>query len=788
MSLMDQFKSLPPVTRTVLLGAVLTTGPVLLALTDLYPIVFIPNRVFGKAEIWRLVTPFLYAGGGIPLIFDLFLLYRNLNDLEERHFQRRTADTAWMMMLVCSMIMAINYPLRNPLFFRALLLGLTHLWAQTNPTNKVSLFGLITMPAPYFPFALLGIDLVKGGPGAALFGFTGVAAAHVYYFLAEIYPRQNGGRGLSFLQTPQFLIDQLGNGAPPSNTTGAQSGPGSGSGPYRAGGGWGFRPSGGQRLGGVAGTGWAILRPQLPVGYESFETQEGSQWTTFEHPIKTVAIIGAGPAGLQAAAALSEHNFTIRLFDRQDTPGGNWYYQDAVPFREAYPDRPAPVGAYVPETPGVESRLYSEGDGGLSLDERWREHTRPSPVWNALHTNSPAVITELPDAPYPKDSPWVISAHQIQRHIRAFASIHSLNSNDRPTGQQQSSATSYATRVELLKKKGDKWTLSLRKLERVSHDKIRASWWTEDFDAVVVATGNYDSPHVPEIKGLKAWSEVVRSDGSHPVWHSQAYRRPEPFKGKNVLLIGASVSASEISRELGPVTDTLWISIRNNTNRAAHFLNRSIRRISPEALKVDDIAEFEPLPLNAEGIEGGRVRLLNGTVLTGVDEVILATGFRRSNPFLRDYIAKSDGEERGVNAPILSLGGLTSLHWWTVGRYQSLGFARVWAGLARIPNRKELWKQYEGSQGDKASPAFYGTLKSEFIFRQFINWLNGEAFENGGRFVDAWPVESREWANGYISSANFTEAENTPARKVLGGSSDDKAVFWHNFVSDDLDW
>lgn len=174
--------------------------------------------------------------------------------------------------------------------------------------------------------------------------------------------------------------------------------------------------------------------------------------------------------------------------------------------------------------------------------------------------------------------------------------------------------------------------MSLRRLERVSVDKIRVSWWTEQFDAVVVATGFYDSPHVPEIKGLKEWSNAVRSDGSHPVWHSQAYRNPQPFKGKNVFIVGASVSASEISRDLATVTEKLYIAIRNNTNRGSSFLNRSIRRISEQALKLGDIAEFLPLESSAHGIEGGRIRLGNGTILTRIDEVILATGFRRSKP------------------------------------------------------------------------------------------------------------------------------------------------------------
>jgi cation diffusion facilitator CzcD-associated flavoprotein CzcO len=68
-----------------------------------------------------------------------------------------------------------------------------------------------------------------------------------------------------------------------------------------------------------------------------FSTASESQWTEFHHPIKSVAVIGAGPAGLQAAAKLVEHNFTVRLFDRSPGPGGNWFYTDETPIREPYP-------------------------------------------------------------------------------------------------------------------------------------------------------------------------------------------------------------------------------------------------------------------------------------------------------------------------------------------------------------------------------------------------------------------------------------------------------------------
>lgn len=89
---MDELRKLPVVTRSILAGVTIVTLPVLLQLVSIYPVVFVPQRITAKFELWRLVTPFLFGGKGIPLIFDAFLLYRGLNDLEESHFQRKTAE------------------------------------------------------------------------------------------------------------------------------------------------------------------------------------------------------------------------------------------------------------------------------------------------------------------------------------------------------------------------------------------------------------------------------------------------------------------------------------------------------------------------------------------------------------------------------------------------------------------------------------------------------------------------------------------------------------------------
>ncbi|KAK4047239.1 hypothetical protein OIV83_005543 [Microbotryomycetes sp. JL201] len=203
---MDELRKVPPVTRAVIGSVLGVTLPVLLHLVSLYPFIFVPHLVTRNFHLWRLVTGFLFGGKGIALVFDLFLLGRGLWDLEDNHFRRNTADMAWALTLMAGGILTLNLPLRGMLLFHPLLLAVTHLWGQVNATSRVSLFGMINLPAPYFPFALVLLDILQAGPDYALQAFTGIVAAHAYVFASIIYPRQNANRPLSLIATPQLPV------------------------------------------------------------------------------------------------------------------------------------------------------------------------------------------------------------------------------------------------------------------------------------------------------------------------------------------------------------------------------------------------------------------------------------------------------------------------------------------------------------------------------------------------------------------------------------------------------
>lgn len=164
----------------------------------------------------------------------------------------------------------------------------------------------------------------------------------------------------------------------------------------------------------------------------------------------------------------------------------------------------------------------------------------------------------------------------VVQHVRQYASSKGLNSND----DENEQIISYSTRVEQVKKvpENNTWTLTMRKMEIVGK-QLKVIWWTEEFDAVVVAAVSAsDSPWVPKIPGLKRVAENHRGK----VQHSRQYRRPDSLVGQvgsllftldnacgsdlfsiqNILILGGSVSAIGIANDLVSHAASVSISIR----------------------------------------------------------------------------------------------------------------------------------------------------------------------------------------------------------------------------------
>lgn len=116
--------------------------------------------------------------------------------------------------------------------------------------------------------------------------------------------------------------------------------------------------------------------------------------------------------------------------------------------------------------------------------------------------------------PWPKETPPIVNHKVLKEYIQNIS---------KTTGVDE--FTRYNTRVIDLQKAEGKWNVSIE--SQKSHDEAVI---TENhlFDAVVVASGHYHAPRIPDKPGLSQWKE----NWPKRVFHSKSYRYPDKFKGK----------------------------------------------------------------------------------------------------------------------------------------------------------------------------------------------------------------------------------------------------------------
>jgi trimethylamine monooxygenase len=74
-----------------------------------------------------------------------------------------------------------------------------------------------------------------------------------------------------------------------------------------------------------------------------------------------------------------------------------------------------------------------------------------------------------------------------------------------------------------------------------AHDLKNDKLSSEEFDHVVVASGHFSVPNVPEFPGFKTFNGRIL--------HSHDFRDAVEFKGKDILIIGRSYSAEDVGSQ-----------------------------------------------------------------------------------------------------------------------------------------------------------------------------------------------------------------------------------------------
>lgn len=178
---------------------------------------------------------------------------------------------------------------------------------------------------------------------------------------------------------------------------------------------------------------------------------------------------------------------------------------------------------------GVQVVVHEMGSfiGGLWVYEN---DNGLSPAYASLHLNSEHRVTAYQDFPFPADSPLYPDHRGVKRYLEAYADRFGL----RPHIRLRSAVADVAPC-------DGRWQIRLR------------DGSCEMFDAVVVASGHQGKPAHP------SWRDAFQGE----YLHSHAYRVPEPFRGKRVLVVGMGNSAVDIASDICVVTQSTTLSARS---------------------------------------------------------------------------------------------------------------------------------------------------------------------------------------------------------------------------------
>ena len=138
---------------------------------------------------------------------------------------------------------------------------------------------------------------------------------------------------------------------------------------------------------------------------------------------------------------------------------------------------------------------------------------------------------QYPGVPFDSKVPSFPSRAEVLTYLQQFAEEHAL--------LDKIHFNSKVTRIE------PKQEANQRTLETVNNT-------VHTFDQIVVCNGHYTVPYHPTVQGLA-------SNFRGQVLHSHNYRRPQPFYGKTVVVVGKGASGQDISLELMGVATRVYL-------------------------------------------------------------------------------------------------------------------------------------------------------------------------------------------------------------------------------------
>ncbi|PCH35290.1 FAD/NAD(P)-binding domain-containing protein [Wolfiporia cocos MD-104 SS10] len=255
------------------------------------------------------------------------------------------------------------------------------------------------------------------------------------------------------------------------------------------------------------------------------------------------------------------------------------------------------------ETPQYKAGLWKptafeerEKAGGIWVPAPPVDNPPKTPLYDSLTTNLPHPVMCFQSYSFPPSTPLFPPASTVEKYLSDFASHFDMNQHIR--------LNTPVTAVD--------WdTASSKWKVKVRGDEVH------EFDLLIVANGHYRLPRYPTTPGLGAW--LAAGKATHSAW----YRRPE-HHGKTVLVVGGGPSGNDISSDMREVAKVVIQSVSRGTSEDIDGGKFKKRGRLAELLDINE----------------GRVLFEDGTVETGIDHCILATGYQHHLPFLPSSLLK----------------------------------------------------------------------------------------------------------------------------------------------------
>lgn len=281
-----------------------------------------------------------------------------------------------------------------------------------------------------------------------------------------------------------------------------------------------------------------------------------------------IAIIGAGPSGLAQLRAFQSANQKgaeipeIVCFEKQANWGGLWNYT----WRTGVDENGEPVHG------SMYRYLWTNGpkEGLEFADYSFEEHFGKQ-------------IASYPPRPVMFDYiEGRVNKAGVRDWIRFSSVVRWIDYDD----------------------EADDFTITI-------HDMKQDRVYKERFDNVIVASGHFSSPNVPEYQGFDQFKGRIV--------HAHDFRDACEFSGKDVLILGASYSAEDIGSQC-------W-------KYGAKSVTSSYRS-APMGFKWPENWEEKPALVRVDD----RTAYFNDGTSKDVDVIILCTGYRHYFPFLPDSL------------------------------------------------------------------------------------------------------------------------------------------------------